>query len=147
MCVQLVDSTIRYPVGIVKNLLVQVKDSFILADFVVIDMEGDLGILLILRQPFLRDAKGRIDIRAQKISLRIRGRNMNLRFQNSKEQTYLIHEDAEGQGLGAKPTWKNWEIHSLLMKLSWEDWEIHSFPSEDPSPTPPATPKKTKKVW
>jgi len=28
---------------------------------------------------------------------------MNLRFQNRKEQTYLIHEDAEGQGLGAKP--------------------------------------------
>jgi hypothetical protein len=65
MCVQLADSTIWYPEGIVKNLLVQVEDSFILADFVVLDMEGDLGILLILGRPFLRDAKAKIDVRAR----------------------------------------------------------------------------------
>jgi len=48
MCVQLADSTMRYPEGVVENLLVQVKGTFILADFVVPDMEGDLGIPLIL---------------------------------------------------------------------------------------------------
>ena len=48
MCVQLADSTIRYPEGIAKNVLVRVQDSFILADFVVMDIEGDLGIKLIL---------------------------------------------------------------------------------------------------
>jgi hypothetical protein len=48
MCVQHADSTIRYPEGIVKNLLVRVKKSFILADFVVLDMEGDIGVQLIL---------------------------------------------------------------------------------------------------
>ena len=48
MCVQLVDSTIRYPEVIAKNVLVRVRDSFILADFVVKDIEGDLGIELIL---------------------------------------------------------------------------------------------------
>jgi len=48
MCIQLADSTIRYPEGIVQNLLVQVNDTFIVADFVVLDMEGDLGISLIL---------------------------------------------------------------------------------------------------
>ena len=49
MCVQLANSTIRYPEGIVQNLLVQVKENFIVTDFVVLDMEGDLGISLILR--------------------------------------------------------------------------------------------------
>jgi hypothetical protein len=48
MCVQLADSTIRYPEGIAKNVLVHVRDSFVLADFVVMDIEGDLGIELIL---------------------------------------------------------------------------------------------------
>ena len=48
MCVQLTDSTIRYPEGIAKNVLVRVRDSFVLADFVVMDIEGDLGIELIL---------------------------------------------------------------------------------------------------
>ena len=38
MCVLLTDSTIRYPDGIVKNVLVRVRDSFVLADFVVMDI-------------------------------------------------------------------------------------------------------------
>ena len=42
MCVQLTDSIIRYPEGIVKNILVRVRDSFILANFVVMDVDGDL---------------------------------------------------------------------------------------------------------
>ena len=48
MCVQLVDSTVRYPKGVMENLLVKVKNTFILANFVVLDMEGDLGFPLIL---------------------------------------------------------------------------------------------------
>jgi len=47
MCVQLADSTVKYPKGVVKNLLVRFKGTSILADFVVLDMEGDLGIPLI----------------------------------------------------------------------------------------------------
>ena len=46
MCIQLANSTIQYPEGIVHNLLVQVKDTFIVTDFVVLDMEGELGISL-----------------------------------------------------------------------------------------------------
>ena len=37
MAVQLADSMIRYPKGIVKNILVRVRDSFVLANFVVMD--------------------------------------------------------------------------------------------------------------
>jgi hypothetical protein len=54
MCVQLSESTIQYPEGIAKNILVRVRDSIILADFVVMDIEGDLRIELILGRPFLR---------------------------------------------------------------------------------------------
>ena len=64
MCVQLADSTMRYPEGVMENLLVKVKNTFILADFVVFDMEGDLGIPLILGRPFLRDTNARIDVGA-----------------------------------------------------------------------------------
>ena len=38
MLVQLADSTIRYPEGIAEHVFVRVRDSFILADFVVMDM-------------------------------------------------------------------------------------------------------------
>ena len=66
MCVQLADSTIRYPDGIARNILVRVRDSIILADFVVMDIEGDLGIEFILGRPFLRAARARIDVEEEK---------------------------------------------------------------------------------
>jgi hypothetical protein len=91
MCMQLADSTIRFPEGVVENFLVQVRDTFVLTDFVVLDMEGDLGISLILGRPFLRDAKAKIDVGIWKISFLIMRKNMKFRFQNKKE-LFLIHE-------------------------------------------------------
>lgn len=41
MYVQLADLTIRYPERVVEDVLVRVKNSFILANFVVVDMKGD----------------------------------------------------------------------------------------------------------
>jgi hypothetical protein len=54
--VQLADSLIRYPEGIVR-------DSFVLANFVVMDIEGNLRIQLILGVPFLRAVRARINVR------------------------------------------------------------------------------------
>ena len=96
----------RYPEGAVENLMVKVKDTFILADFMVLDMEGDLGIPLILGRPFLRDTNARIDVGTGKISLHIMGRTMKFKFQN-KGDLFLIHEDSEKQGLWAEPGWEN----------------------------------------
>ena len=48
MLVQLADSTTRYLEGVVENMLVRVNGSFILANFTVMDIEGDLGMHLIL---------------------------------------------------------------------------------------------------
>ena len=85
MCVQLADSTIRYPEGIAKNILVRMRDSFVLADFVVIDIDGDLGIELILGQPFLRTARARIDVGRGEICFRIGKENMFFRFKKREE--------------------------------------------------------------
>ena len=71
MLVQLADSSIRYPKGIVENMLVRVRDSFILANFVVMDIEGDLGVELILGRPFLRAARARIDVGRGEIRFRV----------------------------------------------------------------------------
>ena len=48
MLVQLADCTIRHPEGIVENIYVRVRNCFVLADFVVLKMDGDLGLDLIL---------------------------------------------------------------------------------------------------
>ena len=122
MCVQLANSTIRYPEGIVQNLLVQVKDIFIFPDFVILDMEGDLGISLILGRPFLRDARAIIDVGTGTIGLHIMGKNMKFRFQNKKQKLFLIHEDDIIEELHAELGWEDWEVHEPL--IAWEDWDI-----------------------
>ena len=94
MCVQLADSTMRYPEGVVENLMVNVKNTYILVDFVVLDMEADLGIPLILGHPFLKDSNARIDVGTGRISLRIMGKTMRFKFQNKRE-VFLIHGDSE----------------------------------------------------
>ena len=87
-----------------ERLMVKVKNTYILVDFVVLDMEGDLGIMLILGRPFLKDANARIDVGRGRISLRIMGKTMKFKFQNKKE-VFLIHENSEKQWLWAEPDW------------------------------------------
>ena len=122
------DSTVRYPEGVMENLLVKVRNNFILADFVVLDIERDLGIPLIIGQSFLRDANARIDVGAGKVNLRVMGKIMRFKFQNKRE-LFLIHEDSRKQGLWAEPGWENWDIHHSPSEPAWEDWEIHDPPT------------------
>ena len=128
MCVQLADSTIRYSQGVVERLMVKVKNTYILVDFVVLDMEGDLGIPLILGRPFLKDTNARIDVGTGRISLRIMGKTMKFKFQNKRE-VFLIHEDSEKQGLWAELGWDDQDYHPPS-KPTWEDWKIHTPPTE-----------------
>ena len=103
MCVQLADSTIRYPEGIAKNVLVRVRDSFVLAGFVVMDIEGDLGIELILGRPFLRAARARIDMGRGEIRFCIGNEDMFFKFKQREEQRILNRQDDEGQALWDAP--------------------------------------------
>ena len=80
MFVQLADSTVRYPEGVVERLMVKVKNTYILVDFIVLYMEGDLRIPLILGLPFLKDTNARIDVGTGRISLRIMGKTMKFKF-------------------------------------------------------------------
>jgi hypothetical protein len=67
MTIQLADSSIKYPEGIVENLLVNVRASYVFANFVVLDTQEEIR--LILGRPFLRDVNARIDVGAGKIQL------------------------------------------------------------------------------
>ena len=49
---QLADRSIRYPLGILENVLIKVQKFIIPVDFVVLDMEEDVSIPIILGRPF-----------------------------------------------------------------------------------------------
>ena len=120
MLLQLADSTIRYPEEIAEHVFIRVRDSFVLADFVVMDMEGDL----ILGRPFLRSAKARIDVGKGEIRFRVGRKDMFFRFKKKEKQCFMIQQDSEGQALWGAPE-----------------------PQPEQRPSVPKRKKKEKKVW
>src|SRR6185503_10303641 len=86
-----------------KNVLVRVRDAFVLADFVVMDIEGDLGIELILGRPFLRAARARINVGRGEIRFRVGKENVFFRFKQREEQRILNQQGDEGQALWDAP--------------------------------------------
>ncbi|GKE79896.1 MAK10-like protein [Tanacetum coccineum] len=65
----LADGTKSYPVGIVKNVSVQIGKLKLLEDFYVIDMEKDLATPLHVGRGFLAIASAVIDCRKAKIAV------------------------------------------------------------------------------
>ena len=96
MCVQLTDSKIQYLEEIAKNVLVRVRGSFVLADFVVMDIEGEPRIEFILGRPFLRAARARIDVGRGEIRFRVGKEDMFFIFKQREEQCILNQQDDEG---------------------------------------------------
>ena len=90
MFIQLADSTVRHPEGIVKNIYLRIRNCFVLADFVVLNMDGDLGLDLIHGRPFLNSVKARIDVRSGEVQFRTRVDNIFFKFLHRKEQRFVI---------------------------------------------------------
>ncbi|XP_073017738.1 uncharacterized protein [Primulina eburnea] len=67
---QLADRSIKYPRGIVEDVLVKVDKFIFPVDFVVLDMEEDREIPLILGRPFLATGKALIDVQKGELVLR-----------------------------------------------------------------------------
>ncbi|KAL0438800.1 UNVERIFIED_CONTAM: Retrovirus-related Pol polyprotein from transposon [Sesamum latifolium] len=68
---QLADRSIKYPRGIIEDVLVKVGKFVIPVDFVVLDMEEDANTPLILDRPFLVTSKALIDVQKGQLTLRI----------------------------------------------------------------------------
>jgi hypothetical protein len=80
MHLQLVDQSIRHPVGIGEDIPVRIRNSFIPVDFVVLEMNVYRQIPLILGRPFLSTAGATIDVAAGIIKLNISGKEETFTF-------------------------------------------------------------------
>ncbi|KAL5785369.1 hypothetical protein ACOSQ2_007761 [Xanthoceras sorbifolium] len=65
------DRSVKYPHGIVEDVLVKVDKLYFLVDFVVLEMEEDVEIPLILGRPFLATSRALIDVHKRKLTLRV----------------------------------------------------------------------------
>jgi hypothetical protein len=77
---QSADQSIRRPVGIAKDILVRIRNSFVPVHFMVLKMDICRQIPLILGRPFLSSARATIDVAAKIIKLNINGKEETFTF-------------------------------------------------------------------
>ncbi|KAK5772407.1 hypothetical protein PVK06_048695 [Gossypium arboreum] len=71
MSIQLADRSVKYPRGIIEDVLVKVDKFIFPVDFVVLDMDEDVEVPLILGRPFVATARAVIDVGDCKLVLRV----------------------------------------------------------------------------
>nr|GEU98225.1 putative transposase, mutator type, MULE transposase domain protein [Tanacetum cinerariifolium] len=69
-CKEKKGSTMKYPKGIIENVLVGIGKLVFLVDFIIPDMPEDVKVPMILERPFLSTAHAKIDVFKIKITLR-----------------------------------------------------------------------------
>ncbi|XP_073120605.1 uncharacterized protein [Henckelia pumila] len=96
MSLQLADRSIKYPRGIIKDVLVKVDKFIFPVDFVVLDMEEDLDMPLILGRPYLETGKALIDIQKGELLLRVGEEKISfdvfnaLKFSQNNEECFQL---------------------------------------------------------
>ncbi|KAI3461414.1 hypothetical protein Pfo_018077 [Paulownia fortunei] len=68
---QLADRSVKYPRGIIEDVLVKVDKFIFPADFILLDMEEDQDIPIILGRPFLATGRALIDVQKGELILRV----------------------------------------------------------------------------
>ncbi|XP_056697348.1 uncharacterized protein [Spinacia oleracea] len=71
MSLQLVDRSVRTPLGVLEDVPVQVGRVFVPCDFVIMEMEEDSKVPLILGRPFLSTAGVVIDVKDGRLTLNV----------------------------------------------------------------------------
>ncbi|KAG8491750.1 hypothetical protein CXB51_015084 [Gossypium anomalum] len=82
MSIQLADKTIRFPRGIIEDVLVKIDKFIYLVGFVVLDMEEDNNVPLILGRPFLATSRTIIDVGTGELTLRVGEEAITLQARN-----------------------------------------------------------------
>ncbi|XP_014503218.1 uncharacterized protein LOC106763559 [Vigna radiata var. radiata] len=71
MTLQLTDRSVKYPYGVIEDVLVKVDKFTFPVDFVILDMEEDIEVPLILGRPFMKTARVIIDIDDDHLKVRL----------------------------------------------------------------------------
>nr|GFA70453.1 reverse transcriptase domain-containing protein [Tanacetum cinerariifolium] len=82
MTLELANRAICTPVGIAKDVFVQVRKFTFPVDFVIVDYENDPRVPLILGRPFLRTARALIDVHGEEMILRDSDKRLTLNMRH-----------------------------------------------------------------
>jgi hypothetical protein len=93
MSIQLADRSVKYPRGIVENMLVKIDKFVFPVDFVILDMDEDKNVPLILGRPFLATSRALIDVCDSKLTLRVDDEQVVFDIKDSMRHTQ-DHDDS-----------------------------------------------------
>jgi hypothetical protein len=82
MCLQLADQSLCYPKGVLEDAIIQVGQSYVPVDYVVLETGGDKREPIILGRPFLSTAKAIIYADNAKICFTIKDKKGKFSFKN-----------------------------------------------------------------
>ncbi|GJW55822.1 reverse transcriptase domain-containing protein [Tanacetum coccineum] len=88
MSVRLDDRSFQYPVGIAKNMLVEVGKFTFPADFVILEMEEDNKVPLILGRLFLHTTDAVIRVKQKQLNLRVGTERMIFNIDSAMKHSY-----------------------------------------------------------
>ncbi|GJV80948.1 reverse transcriptase domain-containing protein [Tanacetum coccineum] len=88
MSVRLLDRSFQYPIGIAKNMLVEVGKFTFPTDFVIFEMEEDNKVPLILGRPFLYTADAVIRVKQKQLNLGVRTEQMIFHIDSAMNHSY-----------------------------------------------------------
>ena len=97
---QLANSSLKHPRGVIEEVLEKVDKFIIPADFIVLDMEEDKEIPMILGRPFLATERAMIDIQRGELKLRVQEEEVKFNVFEAmrhpkKSDTFFIVETME----------------------------------------------------
>ncbi|GJW97672.1 reverse transcriptase domain-containing protein [Tanacetum coccineum] len=92
MSVRLADRSFQYPVGIAKNMLVEVVKLIFPANFVILEMEEYSKVPLILRRPFLHTTDVVIRVKQKQLNLGVGTERMMFNINSSIIHSYLNND-------------------------------------------------------
>ena len=76
----MVDQSLRFPEGVVKDVMVRIQGQYILAAFLVLDIQGDNDSPILLGRPFLYSANANIYIGSRHIHFNLPARKVRCQF-------------------------------------------------------------------
>ncbi|XP_014517482.1 uncharacterized protein LOC106774975 [Vigna radiata var. radiata] len=77
MMLQLAYRSLKYPYGVVEDVLVKV-DKLFPVDFVIMEIEDNVDVPLILGRPFMKTARVLIDVKNRKLKVRVQDEEVGI---------------------------------------------------------------------
>jgi hypothetical protein len=91
MCLELADNSVRYSLGIAKDVPVKIGEHLVPVDFVILDMGEGSKAPLILGRPFLKTARANINVGKGEIKFDINGTTSEFKFRPRLEVCNMIN--------------------------------------------------------